>query len=188
MNLKKTTSSFRYKLIFQCYKNWLKKDQTVLDIGCGNGIISKRLMDDFSIKLLGCDVRNYLILDIPFKKIKGKRLPFENNEFDVALLNDVLHHIPFKNQEELISEAIRVAKKVLIFEAKPTIKGKIADIVLNKYHYQDLNVPLSFRSINEWKKLFKKMMLKYEITILISPFWYPFSNFVIKLQKRYGSI
>ena len=183
MNITKITSSYRCKLIIQAYKKYLKKDCRVLDVGSGNGIITKLLMDRFSIKVIGSDVKNYLIYDIPFIEINGKELPFSNNEFDVVMLNDVLHHIPYHDQEKLISESARVAKRVLIFEAKPTILGKITDIILNKYHYGDLNVPLSFRNIENWQKLFKKLYLKSKVTELKKPFWYPFSHISSELQK-----
>lgn len=182
MNITKITGSYRCKLIIEAYKNWLKKDYRVLDVGSGNGIITKLLMDHFSVKIVGSDVKNYLIYDIPFIEISGKKLPFTNNEFDVVMLNDVLHHIPYHDQEKLISESARVAKKVLIFEARPTILGKITDVVLNKYHYGDLNVPLSFRNIKDWQELFEKLSLKSKVVILKKPFWYPFSHIAFELS------
>lgn len=181
MNITKITSSYRCKLIIEAYKNRLKKGSRILDVGSGNGIITKLLMDYFSVKITGSDVKNYLIYDIPFIKISGGELPFTNNEFDVVMLNDVLHHIPYHDQERLIRESARVAKKVLIFEAEPTILGKITDVVLNKYHYGDLNIPLSFRSIKNWQKLFKKLSLKSKVTKLKKPFWYPFSHIAFEL-------
>lgn len=183
INLTKATSSYRFKLITKAYKSWLKKGDLAVDIGCGNGIISKLLMDQFAIKLTGCDVKNYMVHNLPFKKIGGNQLPFGENEFDVALLNDVLHHIPFEIQESLIKKAINVAKVVLIFDAEPTVLGKISDVVLNKYHYGDLKVPLSFRSIKDWQKLFKKLNLKSTSKKLKKPIWYPFSHIAFELQK-----
>lgn len=183
VNLTKATSSYRFKLIIQAYKNSLKENHRVLDIGCGNGIISKLLIDYFAIKLTGCDVKNYMIYKIPFKKFDGDKLPFKKNEFNVALLNDVLHHIPFEAQTSLIKEAIRVAKTVLIFDAEPTLLGKISDVVLNKYHYGDLKVPLSFRNIEDWQKLFGRLNLKSTSTKLEKPLWYPFSHIAFKIQK-----
>jgi len=181
MNITKITSSYRCKLIIETYKNWLKKGNRVLDVGSGNGIITKSLMDYFSVKITGSDVKNYLIYDLPFVKINGRELPFTNNEFDIVMLNDVLHHIPFENQERLIRESSRVARKVLIFEAKPTILGKITDVVLNKYHYGDLKIPLSFRNTKNWQKLFKKLSLKSKVVELKKPLWYPFSHIAFEL-------
>lgn len=183
LDITKMTSSYRCKFLNHAYKKWLKKNEKVLDIGCGNGIITKLLKDRFCLKITGCDVKNYLVYDIPFRKINGLKLPFGENEFDDVLLNDVLHHIPFKDQEELIKIASKIGKKVLIFDAEPTIRGKIADIILNKYHYGDLNIPLSFRTVKQWQKVFKKLSLKSKVSKPKSPFWYPFSHIAFEVEK-----
>ena len=182
-NITKATSAYRCRFIIYAYKNWLNKNDRVLDIGCGNGIITKLLRDRFEIKVLGCDIKNYLVYNIPFKKFNGIKLPFQANEFDNIFLNDVLHHISYKAQGRLVQEAIRVSKKVLIFDAEPTIFGKIADMILNKYHYGDLNIPLSFRNIKDWKKIFKKLSLQSRVIKLKKPFWYPFSHIAFELEK-----
>lgn len=184
MNITELTGSYRGKLVIKAYNQWLKKGDKVLDIGCGTGIITKVLADHLGVKITVCDVRNYLIYkDIRFVKITREKLPFLSESFDAALLNDVLHHLPQEKQEDLISQSIKVAKKVLIFEAKPTIFGKIADIILNKLHYGDLNVPLSFRTMDEWQALFKKLSLKFKTKTFKRPFWYPFSHIAFELQK-----
>lgn len=185
MNFTKLTASYRCKLIINALNNWVKKGENVLDVGCGNGIITKLLMDHFRLKVVGCDVKNYLTEDnIQFVKIRSGKLPFHTNKFDAVLLLDVLHHIPFEKQANLIKEGLRVANKVIIFEAKPTIIGRIADIILNKYHYGDLNVPLSFRDTREWKFLFRKLSLKCQIIALDKPFWYPFSHIAFLVTKN----
>lgn len=183
LDITKFTSSFRFKLVIDAYKNWLVKNDRVLDIGSGNGIITKSLADYFSVKIIGCDVKNYMIYNIPFIKFDGKKLPFKKDAFNIALLNDVLHHIAIEEQENLILEAVNVAKKVLIFDAEPTISGKIADVILNKYHYGNLSVPLSFRNIKEWQGLFKKLSLRWHAQKLRRPFWYPFSHIAFEVQK-----
>ncbi len=184
INLTKLTSSYRSKLIIRVFHRWLKDREKILDVGCGNGIVTKLLISQIGIKATGCDIRNYLIYDdIPFVRIKNNKLPFSKKKFDALLLIDVLHHLPFEKQENLIQESLRVANKVLIFEAKPTIAGKLADIILNKYHYGNLKTPLSFRDINNWKILFKKLSLKYRTATLDKPFWYPFSHIAFVIQK-----
>lgn len=183
MNVTKITSSYRFKLMSRVYKKWLKKEERVLDVGCGNGIVTKLLMDQLELKITACDVKNYLIYDLPFIKIEGNRLPSSKIKYDAILLNDVLHHIPRDKQIFLLKACLKVSNKVLIFEAKPTILGKLADIILNKFHYDDLSVPLSFRSKEDWEVIFKTLSLKYKIVTLQRPFWYPFSHIAILLKK-----
>lgn len=47
-------------------------------------------------------------------KGNGEKLPFKKNEFTVAILSDVLEHVPKKNRKKLIEETIRVTKKAVI--------------------------------------------------------------------------
>lgn len=181
--LTKITSSYRFRLITQVYRGWLKKNDKVLDIGCGNGIISKLLKDHFSVDMTCADVKNYLIHNLPFRKLKGNKLPFKDQTFSVVTLNDVLHHISPSQQENVILESVRVGRKLLIFEAEPTISGSIADTMLNKYHYGDLNIPLTFKTADEWKQTFKKMNLVVKAVKLNKPFWYPFSHIAFEVRK-----
>lgn len=183
MNLSKITGNYRTKLIISVYKKWIKPKDSILDIGCGTGIVTKILGDYFSANITGCDIKNYLIFKIPFLKIKDNKLPVKDTFFDIALLNDVLHHIPKQNQAGIIMEAIRVSKRVIIFEFEPTFVGKLADVILNKFHYGDLSAPLSARPIDEWQDLFRKLSLKTQTTKLKKPFWYPFSHIAFMVTK-----
>ena len=184
MNISQITSKFRTKLIISVYAKWINPKETILDIGCGTGVVAKILEKHFYSKITGCDIKNYLIYKIPFIKIKNGKIPVKNNHFDVALLNDVLHHIDKDNQADVIKEAARVSGKVLVFEFKPTLIGKLTDIILNKFHYGDLNAPLSVRSITQWQGLFQSLGFRYKTVKLEKPFWYPFSHIAFMVTKK----
>lgn len=183
MDIAKITSPYRIKIVISAYKSWLKKGEKVLDLGCGNGIVSSTLKKYYLIDILGGDLKNYLTEDVPFLQIKnGEGLPFENKSFDTILLNDVLHHLPYQKQKSVIRESLRVASKVLIFEAEPTFVAKIADIILNKLHYGLLDTPLSFRSKKSWQAFFKRMGIKSKARSLKRPIFYPFSHIAFMLK------
>lgn len=114
---------------------------------------------------------------------KNSKLPFRNQTYDVVMLNDVLHHLEERNQFLILKEALRVGKKVLIFEARPTLSGKLFDILLNKLHYGDLDAPLTFKNEAGWEKIFKKLNIKYETIRVKSQFFYPFSHIAFSLQQ-----
>lgn len=189
INLLNFTSRYRGKLIINTYKKWLKVGEKVLDIGCGNGVVSSQLQDNLKIDLTGCDVMSYLIRNIKFvKMINQNKLPFKKNSFDVAMFNDVLHHTSWVNQYKILREALRVAGEVLIFEVKPTMLGIITDYLLNKIHNEDMSVPFTFRSVKDWERLFDKLNVKCEYLAVKRPTFYPASHISfrlrVKIQKR----
>lgn len=183
-NLSSLTSQYRANLVLSTFKRWLKKKDKILDVGSGTGVITNMLKNQLGIEITASDIKNYLLYDLPFIKIKKGNLPFPNHSFDAVLLIDVLHHIDKQEQIDLLAESLRVGNLVLIFEAQPTLFGKIADIILNKLHYGDLYAPLTFRDANEWTRLFKKLSTKWEFIKLDRPFWYPFSHIAFKVNKK----
>lgn len=186
-NPSKITSKYRANLILETYKTLLKKGNNILDLGCGTGVVTGYLKDSLKIKITGCDIKNYLIQPIPFILIKESgQLPLKNKSYDAVMLNDVLHHIEEQDQYRLLAEALRIGEKVLIFEAKPTLSGKIFDIVLNKIHYGDLKAPLTFKSESEWVKIFKKLNAKHKTIQVNSFLFYPFSHIAFILTKQGG--
>ena len=155
----------------------------VLDIGCGNGVVSYEIKKHFNCNLVGTDILNYLKRDIPLKKtIDEDKLDFKDNEFDLGLFNDALHHMPYNTQFKLIKEALRVCSKVIIFEVKPTFIAKAVDYLINRIHNSDMPIPLSFREEREWTQRFKEEGISFEIFNVKKPVClYPFSNFLFIL-------
>ena len=81
----------------------LKGKQDFLEVGCGNGIVSKYLARNYGSNIVGIDVdpeqielANKDIGEIPdirFIEADATSLPFEDNSFDIVLSFGVLHHI-----------------------------------------------------------------------------------------------
>lgn len=107
------------------YLKWLKKQDRVLDVGCGNGEQSLKIAKACK-EVIAFDIDEEILVqsrkkqqELKIKNIKflkidaNKELPFKNNSFDVVLAHDVLEHL--KNHRKTTKEIIRVLKKPGLF-------------------------------------------------------------------------
>lgn len=103
----------------------VKKGMKVMDLGCGNGLVARQIMEagasytgtDISEKLIKID-KNKFKAEIKKRKAKffvadaTKKLPLKNNYFDRIFCFAVLHHIPSDDLRiKLLSEVKRVLKR-----------------------------------------------------------------------------
>lgn len=167
MKLFECTLRNRAHLVVKTYADFIKPDCRVLDVGCGNGVISKIISDAFNCKIVGTDIMDYRKIEIDFEPMtNGDKLPFKDNSFDVVMFNDVLHHMPYETQTVLIKEALRVGKRVLIFELEPTMYAKITDWLANKVHNLRMHIPFTYRTLNGWETLLKENKINYRSMII----------------------
>lgn len=179
------TSKYRASLMADVYKRWVKKGDRILDVGCGTGVVGDYLSKELDVIVEGCDIEKYLIRNMKYKKVtKTNRLPYKENEFDATMLNDMLHHTTIDTQKALIKESTRVSKKVLLFEVLPSPKAKLFDYILNKIHHSEMDIPFTFHSESEWKKMFKDLGLKTKTRKVKTPFLYPFDHIAFCLQLK----
>lgn len=176
------TQKLRGKLIARSYKNWNIENKKVLDVGCGNGVVSKVLMEELHLDLFGTDILDYRKEKICFKKMAGALLPFEDASFDYVLFNDVLHHS--EDIESLLLEAKRVGKHLLVFEVKASPLFRIFDVVLNSLYHSDMPHPENFKQSEEWFVLFDRLGFHCETGKVRHPVWYPFKHMAFKLTPK----
>lgn len=140
-------------------RDFIEKDSKILDLGCGSGIAAKEFRDFFKAEVIGVDVKDNRLVDVPFQIINGENLPFKDNFFDVVLINYVLHHC--QNPEKLLKEAKRVGKKIIIFEDLPEgILSKIRCKLHQITFWGGKRKNFNFKTKKEWEDLFKKLGLK----------------------------
>lgn len=177
------TLIYRSKIIITAYKDWISASTRVLDIGCGNMVITEELRKHFHCPIVGTDILDYRRRNIPFKIItEESKLPFADNEFDIGLFNDAPHHC--KDQEGLLNEAIRVSNRVLIFEMEPTLMAKILDIFINQIHNPKMNMPFNMKTSDQWRDYFKRSNFDFEYHKNQKPsLFYPFTHFSFKLMR-----
>lgn len=138
---------------------FLDGDKKILDLGCGSGILAKKIEERKGVEVFGIDIFDGRLEKIPFKQFDGEKIPFSDNSYDVVLIAFVLHHA--NNPRTLLLEAKRVSKKIIIFEDIPEkILGKIRCFI----HWISWNlffgkrfIKFNFFSEKEWEKIFREL-------------------------------
>ncbi len=166
----------RYKLILKLIKNEIKQKR-ILDIGCGDGILSYLLTKNGG-RVIGIDSSEEAIKfakekcrdlkNIDFLKGSAYRLPFEDRSFDYIISSEVIEHL--KYPEKMLSEVKRVwSKQGKIIISTPI---RFTEIPLDKMHYQEF-----FE--DEFKKLLEKYFGNIEVVKSHPLFWMEFQDKVV---------
>jgi SAM-dependent methyltransferase len=162
----------------------------VLDVGCGEGYVAAELARREA------DVTTIDIVDIrrvecgPFQRFDGDYLPFRDHQFDLVMLNFVLHHVPDDRKIGLLREAARVSRdKVFILEDTPR---NLLDRLLNRRHGERFRArigscaPFGFLTRREWEWLFRGLGLPLRESRTVGRFsrapWQPFARSAFLLQ------
>jgi SAM-dependent methyltransferase len=91
-----------------------KKILRILDVGCGDMMISKTMSENYDeIKIICIDIYPNRECWDNYFEFDGKNIPFADKSFDVVLFSDVLHH-DYYNIKTLLIEAKRVANFIIV--------------------------------------------------------------------------
>ena len=116
-------------------KAGLKDAKLVLDVGCGNGAVTKDVCNHTNGMVIAVD-DSIDMIEIAKKMLAGIRnvqlclgdahsLPFKDNTFDIAICNLLLMWV--KNPQQVVNEMTRVVKKggKVVASLEPDFGGKI---------------------------------------------------------------
>lgn len=140
----------------------IPQNARVLDVGCGDGLISKLIQSKRSdIKIEGVDVLLRPKSNIQIKKFDGQHLPYANGSFDTVMFIDVLHHTD--DPAVLLREAARVSNNCIIIKDH-TKNSILAGPIL---HFMDLvgnarygvTITANYWSQKQWQDAFSQMDL-----------------------------
>jgi SAM-dependent methyltransferase len=144
----------------------LPENATVLDVGCGNGLIDRLIAEHRpDVNITGVDLIVRPETQIPVTQFDGKRIPFDDGAFDVVMFVDVLHHT--ENPEILLAEANRVANRAVVLKdhtrdgllAGPTLR--FMDWVGNAPH--GIPLPYNYWPERRWREAFAELGFTSEI-------------------------
>lgn len=98
--------------VHQAILNLLKFDESkqILDLGSGEGALSEKLISlGHNITACDGDSGQFKLKQITCQKVDlNQALPFNNSQFDIVILSDVIEHL--ENPWHIIREACRVLK------------------------------------------------------------------------------
>lgn len=142
---------------------FVKKGSKILDLGCGHAIIGLALKDYFQAEVLGADIVDQRVVNVPFELIDKKTLPFPSNYFDIVFIAHVLHHT--KNYLNVLKEAKRVSKeKIIIYEDLP--EGRLSNLFCKTHGFLFNIICMfdkeenNFKPEDEWLEIFNSLDLK----------------------------
>ncbi len=140
----------------------LPADARVLDVGCGDGELAAEIAQrrpDATVR--GIDVLVRGETAIPVESFDGTTFPLDDNQVDVVMMIDVLHHTDSPLQ--LLQESVRVAEDRVIIKdhylqgiaAQRTLE--LMDHVGNARH--GVAIPCNYLTPDQWTDLFRRSNL-----------------------------
>jgi ubiquinone/menaquinone biosynthesis C-methylase UbiE len=171
-----------YKVIEVLKRANISSNSLILDFGCGDGTSLKYFRKHFpSCNLYGIDVSKESIMvaeklqldKCQFEIYDGLNAPFDENSFDIVYLANVLHHIPDKHHNKVLTECRRILKiggSIYIFEHNPLnpvtrkiFKDCIFDKGAEMIYYQTLNKKLKGAGFKKTRKSFYLFSPRHKI-------------------------
>jgi len=144
------------------FTDMLPQDHSVLDVGCGDGLIDRLVLERRSdLSICGVDVLVREAAQITVTPYDGHHLPYSDRSFDTVLFCDVLHHT--ESPREVLREAVRVARHSILIKdhvvqgwlARPTLR--LMDFVGNAPH--GVSLPYNYFTAAEWDEAFRECHL-----------------------------
>ena len=168
--------------IVRTIRPFLIPNSKLIDIGAGGCTIAQELIRE-GFQITPIDVRNKSVVsDISPTIYDGKRIPFADSSFDIALLITVLHHT--KDPVAILKEASRVAKRIIVMEDlyENQIQKYLTFIMDSWLNKEFFGHPYSNKTETDWEQTFKNLDLKL-IGKEKHPFWRFFLSGTFCLEK-----
>ena len=150
--------------------------RTVLDVGCGEGVLTHRFAHGVQGRVVGIDLEDPAIQaewdkrrapNLEYRVMKAENLPFDDGEFDLACAIEVLEHVP--DPEHTVAEMARVASGHLLVSVPREPLWRALNMARGAYLRELGNTP---GHVNHWSKRgFVQLLARHgEVLEARSPF------------------
>jgi 2-polyprenyl-3-methyl-5-hydroxy-6-metoxy-1,4-benzoquinol methylase len=141
--------------------------RSVLDVGCGEGVITNRWAEQLGEgQVVGVDLPDPKLesewavrrrANLQFRALDGDRLPFADDEFDLAAAIEVLEHV--SEPERTIKEMARIAACHLLVSVPREPMWRALNLARGAYPRQFGNTP---GHLNHWSSTkFVQLLERY---------------------------
>lgn len=182
------------------------KDKKILDVGCGDGVLSYLFAKD-GATVSGIDYSSLAIafakektedFDINFQQASAYELPFEESSFDVVISSDVIEHLEevskylLEIKRVIKDEGIVVISTPIRFTEYPLDKEHVVEWFPDEFkevilsEFQDVSFYYSHSLVGHefiQKTLFGKSWYKVFFN-LVSFFYNPFDGFNVGFKHK----
>jgi SAM-dependent methyltransferase len=168
----------------ELFKGWIGTGKDVVDLGCRDGRLAHNYAE--GNRLLGCDIdsnslqRASEMFGMKVKQIDlNMQLPFSDDSFDVAVLGEVLEHLPYP--WETLGEIRRILRCGGILVGSVPLAYHMSDRfrVLKGKRLRSASDPTHLRFFS-YNMLLEQFAAFFEVQNIIaldgSPFWLRFSQ------------
>lgn len=114
-NLRQPLTKIEHKVIM----DWIEQGSSVLDLGCGDGELLARLIDEKQVRAQGIEISEQAIhhcvargLSVFQEDIDTGLSEYGDKSFDYVILNQTFQQV--KKPDFVLKEALRVGKKTIV--------------------------------------------------------------------------
>src|SRR3990172_8869760 len=160
--------------------DWISEGSTVLDLGCGDGELLARLIEEKNVRAQGIELSDEAIhkcvargLSVFQEDIDSGLAAYGDKSFDYVILNQTFQQV--KKPDFVLREALRVGKKVIVGfpnfcyitdRFQIFFRGKVPVTPSLPYEWYD-TPNLHFLSIADFRTYCKKRGFRIEKSVFI---------------------